>query len=104
MYVEYRLQLSLCLPVIDSHIFGLVSGFKFSQLEMSPSFDPFFFSLLTYDHLSEVVLSILVSSFKISFAKESKDVVWNAATVRYPTVGKECLKPSYPLAIERIKN
>ncbi|KAK7678132.1 hypothetical protein QCA50_018925 [Cerrena zonata] len=60
-------------------------GFKFSQLEM------------------KVVLAILVSSFKVSLAKNAKDVVWNVAGVRYPTVGKNSLQPAFPLTVERIK-
>lgn len=54
--------------------------------------------------LSEVLLTIILSSFKVSYAKESKDVVWNLASVRYPTVGKESTLPSCPITLERIRD
>ena len=51
----------------------------------------------------EVVLATLLSSFKVSPAKNAKDVVWNMAGVRYPTVGKDSLQPSFPLTMEALK-
>ncbi|KAK7677643.1 hypothetical protein QCA50_019334 [Cerrena zonata] len=84
--------------VTEAHIPGVYSnlmtfngggraciGFKFSQLEM------------------KVVLSTIVSSFKISLSDEAEDIVWNVAAVRYPTVGKDSTKPEFPLRLEPIK-
>ncbi|KAI0789215.1 cytochrome P450 [Abortiporus biennis] len=59
-------------------------GFKFSQLEM------------------KVVLATLIHSFKFSNADCSNEIVWNVATVRYPTVGKVDNHPSMPLKVEAI--
>lgn len=52
---------------------------------------------------TEVVLSTILSSFKVSLAEESRDVVWNVAAVRYPTIGKDSTKPEFPLRLEHIK-
>ena len=51
----------------------------------------------------EVVLTVLISTFKISPAKETRNVVWNLANVRYPTLGETSNKPSLPLLFERLK-
>ena len=44
---------------------------------------------------------MLLDSF--SFARSGKNVVWNIATVRYPTVGVEGMKPELPLVITPMK-
>ncbi|KAJ3479659.1 hypothetical protein NLI96_g8906 [Meripilus lineatus] len=59
-------------------------GFKFSQLEM------------------KVVLAIILESFRFSKADNGDKVVWNLAGVRYPTVGRESNKPSFPMKVELI--
>ena len=51
----------------------------------------------------EIVLTVLISTFKISPAKETRNVVWNLANVRYPTLGETSNKPSLPLSFERLK-
>ncbi|TCD69776.1 cytochrome P450-dit2 [Steccherinum ochraceum] len=58
-------------------------GFKFSQLEM------------------KVILSVLLTTFKISLPDNKDDIVWNLAGVRYPTVGNDT-KPSFPMKVERL--
>ncbi|KAK7681356.1 hypothetical protein QCA50_015447 [Cerrena zonata] len=85
--------------VNDAHIPGVYSnlmtftggrrsciGFKFAQLEM------------------KVLLTTVLSSFKVSLADESKDVVWNLASVRYPTIGKDSTLPACPITVERIRD
>ncbi|KAI0789222.1 cytochrome P450 [Abortiporus biennis] len=59
-------------------------GFKFSQLEM------------------KVVLSTLLQSFKFSPADCAKDITWNLAGVKYPTIGKVDNHPSLPIKVELI--
>ncbi|KAI0789221.1 cytochrome P450 [Abortiporus biennis] len=61
-------------------------GFKFSQLEM------------------KVVLAILLQSFKFSPADCSKDITWNLAGVKYPTIGKVDNHPCLPLKVELISS
>lgn len=51
--------------------------------------------------LPEVVLSILLESFR--FSPSGKDVVWNRAGVNFPTVGRESETPSLPLRVEFVK-
>ncbi|CDO76298.1 hypothetical protein BN946_scf184917.g14 [Trametes cinnabarina] len=58
-------------------------GFKFSQLEM------------------KVVLSVLLSKF--IFEKSEQPVFWNAAGVRYPSVGKQGGHASLPMKIRLYK-
>ena len=41
---------------------------------------------------------MLVSNFKFELPKD-KDIVWNIAGVRYPTVGYENSKPEMPLKV-----
>lgn len=53
------------------------------------------------DNSVEVVLSTLISSFKISMPANGKDIIWNMAGVRYPTVG-ESVKPAFPMRMERL--
>ena len=60
--------------------------------------------LLNTAHLTEVLLTTVLSSFKISYAKESKDVVWNLASVRYPTIGPDSTLPACPITLERIRD
>jgi len=52
-------------------------GFKFAEMEI------------------KTVLSVLLQSFTISSTE--KKIVWNLATVRYPTVGEQGTKPELPL-------
>ncbi|KAK7681448.1 hypothetical protein QCA50_015540 [Cerrena zonata] len=59
-------------------------GFKFSQLEM------------------KVVLNLVLSKFKVTMAKQTKDVVWNMCGVRHPTM-KGSIDPTFPVNLERIK-
>ncbi|KAK7682246.1 hypothetical protein QCA50_014833 [Cerrena zonata] len=59
-------------------------GFKFSQLEM------------------KVVLNIMLGKFNISMAKQAKNIVWNNAGVRHPTM-KNSINPTFPVDLERIK-
>ncbi|CCM01005.1 uncharacterized protein FIBRA_03053 [Fibroporia radiculosa] len=54
-------------------------GFKFSEMEM------------------KVVLSVLLTNF--TFELTDKPIVWNAAAVRYPTVGRMDNKPQMPLKV-----
>ncbi|KAJ3474380.1 hypothetical protein NLI96_g12493 [Meripilus lineatus] len=68
--------------ITEARVPGVYSniGFKFFQLEM------------------KAVLSVLLGSFKFSFS--DKEVVWNLAPAKYPTVGKTSMKPSMPLKVE----
>ncbi|CAL1697383.1 unnamed protein product [Somion occarium] len=81
--------------VTEAHIPGVYSnqmtflgggrsclGFKFSQLEM------------------KVVLSTLLESFRFSPSKVAKDVHWNLAAVRYPTIGKDSTNPQLLMSVE----
>ena len=52
---------------------------------------------------TEVILATIISSFKLSPAENAKDIVWNTAAVKYPTVGRENIQPALPLLVERIK-
>ncbi|CCM01003.1 uncharacterized protein FIBRA_03051 [Fibroporia radiculosa] len=54
-------------------------GFKFSEMEM------------------KVVLSVLLANF--TFELTDKPIVWNAAAVRYPTLGRIDNKPQLPLKV-----
>ncbi|KAI0731458.1 cytochrome P450 [Fomitopsis betulina] len=54
-------------------------GLKFAELEL------------------KAMLSVLLDCF--SFAPSGKNIVWNIATVRYPTVGVEGAKPELPLVV-----
>ena len=47
------------------------------------------------------MLPVLLDYF--SFQPSGKDVVWNIATVRYPTVGVEGMKPELPLLVTPLK-
>ncbi|KAL6304705.1 cytochrome P450 monooxygenase [Sparassis latifolia] len=58
-------------------------GFKFSEMEM------------------KVVLAVLLPQF--TFDLTDKPIVWNMATVRYPTVGKEGIKAEMPLKVGLFK-
>ncbi|TFY63601.1 hypothetical protein EVJ58_g3147 [Rhodofomes roseus] len=57
-------------------------GFKFSELEM------------------KVILSVLLSTFK--FELTDKPVVWNVASVRYPTVGTESNYAEMPMKVSLV--
>ena len=45
----------------------------------------------------EVILSVLLSTFK--FELSDKPIVWNVASVRYPTVGRESNVPQMPMKV-----
>ncbi|KAL6306612.1 hypothetical protein BKA93DRAFT_824125 [Sparassis latifolia] len=45
----------------------------------------------------KVVLSALLPKF--TFELTHKPIVWNMAGVRYPTVGRESIKPEMPLKV-----
>ena len=44
---------------------------------------------------------MLLKSF--SFAPSGKNIVWNIATVRYPTVGVDGMIPELPLIVTPLK-
>ena len=52
---------------------------------------------------TEVVFNLLLSKFKLIPADNAKDIVWNMAGVRHPTVGKDSVTPSFPVKLERIR-
>lgn len=58
---------------------------------------------LTFLALSEVILSILIGSFKFSLPENKDEIVWNLAGVRYPTVGKDSDKPRFPMRVELLE-
>ena len=49
----------------------------------------------------EVILSVLLGSFK--FEPSGKPVVWNFASVSYPTIGPNDLKPTLPLKVVPVR-
>ena len=51
---------------------------------------------------AEAMLSVLLDAF--SFSTAGKDIVWNLATVRYPTVGMDGMKPELPLVVTPLKS
>ena len=51
---------------------------------------------------AEVVLNIILGKFKVSAAKEAKDIVWNNALVRHPSM-KDSSASTFPIQLERIK-
>ena len=72
------------------------SGFKFSQLETSKwSKNPKYGFTLTRA-ITEVVLNLVLGKFKVSMAKQAKDVVWNNAGIRHPTM-KDSITPTFPV-------
>ena len=58
-------------------------------------------SLRSLTPRTEAMLPVLLDSF--SFAPSGKNIVWNIATVRYPTVGVEGMKPELPLVVTPLK-
>ena len=46
------------------------------------------------------MLSVLLESFQLT--PTGKEIVWNLATVRFPTVGKDGTKPELPLILTPI--
>lgn len=77
-----------------------VSGFKFSQLEMSmlPTCSEVG-KLLRY-MFTEVVLAVMLRSFR--FTPSDKEVYWNLGGVNYPTIGKVSNKPELPIKVQAI--
>lgn len=57
-------------------------------------------NLLTHPGLTEIVLNVLLHSFRFSPSKKADEIVWNVAAVRYPTVGKKSMKAELPLKVE----
>ena len=55
---------------------------------------------ITHNNHPEVVLAILLRSFKFSLS--SQEIVWNLAGIKYPTVGRDSTKPSMPIKVERV--
>ena len=51
--------------------------------------------------VTEVVLAILLRSFKFSLS--DKEIYWNIASVNYPTVGRESTKPALYLKVARVE-
>ena len=50
--------------------------------------------------LAEVILAVLLPNFK--FELSDKPIVWNHASVMYPTVGAESQTPEMPLKISLV--
>lgn len=44
-------------------------------------------------------MSVLLDSFEFSEPANGKDVVWNLAGVRYPTVGKDSKIAEFPMKV-----
>ncbi|EED77106.1 predicted protein, partial [Postia placenta Mad-698-R] len=85
----------LLTTVADAHIPGVYSplmtfvggnrsciGFRFAEMEIKQ------------------LLAVLISSFR--FAATQKNIVWNIATVRFPTIGPEGSVPQLPLIVSRV--
>lgn len=49
--------------------------------------------------LTEVVLAVLLSSFKFTMNERSKQIVWNMAGIMYPTVGKHSKFAEFPMSL-----
>lgn len=76
-------------------------GFKFSQLETSMSAHLLWSYCDLHELLfAEVVLNVLLQSFKFSPSRKANEVHWNVAAFRYPTVGKDSVKPELPLKVQ----
>ena len=80
------------------------SGFKFSQLEMSKSR---YFRIIRSIHTCgpesiEVVMTVLLEAFEFSIPDTGKEVVWNLAGVRYPTIGKDSKFAEFPMRVTPI--
>lgn len=76
------------------------SGFKYAQLELSTWAYILLNQLLTSKLSPEVILSILLSSFK--FELTDKSIFWNHAGVMYPTVETESKRPEMPLTVSQL--
>jgi len=50
----------------------------------------------------KVILAVLLETFTFSEADNGKDVVWNLAGIKYPTVGDN-IEPECPLKVELLK-
>ncbi|KAI0955818.1 hypothetical protein AcV7_006382 [Taiwanofungus camphoratus] len=78
------------IPGIYSHLMTFSGGargcigFKFSEMEI------------------KVTLSVLLSSFR--FDVSQKPIVWNLATVKYPTVGRESNAAQLPLRVQSLNH
>lgn len=55
------------------------------------------YSLLITFTRAETVLLIMLQSFK--FELTEKPIVWNFASVQYPTIGKVSTEPEMPLKV-----
>ena len=85
---------SLLIPSFDSR-------FKFSQLEISTCPTLLQCDLALTTTFAEVVLNVLLSKFRVTPSKEAKNIVWNMAGVRHPTM-KGDLHPTFPVRLERL--
>ena len=76
-----------------------LSGFKFSQLEMSG-----YTLSVVVDHMAEqfaeIVLSVLLPNF--SFELTDQPIVWNSSAVIYPTMGEKSRKPEMLLKVKAL--
>ena len=59
--------------------------------------------ILLWCSLLFLVLSTLLSKFKVTLADNVDEVYWNLAPVQYPTVGKESDRPEYPIKLTPIQ-
>ena len=79
-----------------------ISGFKFSQLEMSKHLSPSTVVTLTFlSFAAEVVLSLLIESFE--FTPSEKEISWEMATIVSPIVVGGEKKPQLPVVVKLIK-
>ena len=76
------------------------SGFKFSQLEMSKSSYPYGYALNHSPFMTEVVLSLLIESFR--FAPSKKEIYWQMTTIATPTVVGEDGEVQLPLLVSKV--
>ncbi|KAJ3853709.1 cytochrome P450 [Lentinula lateritia] len=95
------------IPGVYSHLMTFIGGgrscigFKFSQLEMS-SFVPVRRSLGTIaDWFTEVVISILVETFKFSPSDKESEIFWQMNGATAPVVGKDN-HPRLPINITSV--
>ena len=51
---------------------------------------------------TEVVLAVMLRSFKFLPSDKAEEIYWNLAAISYPTVGREDTKSSLPLLLEPI--
>ena len=82
-----------------------ISGFKFSQLEMSQSLCYNLYvelGFLIFAISTEVVLSLLIES--LEFAPSKKEIFWQMTVVATPIVVSEGTRPKLPLLVKLAKS